>query len=127
MSLTEQLEMRRKSQLESQGHQATAKPMRGYAEYAASSLSESKQQKEYEKRYMEFQHQNQRMPSKGEDVDKWYDKHMAAKKQKDANDPMALPSPKESIRRMSQEPSKPQLQLDESMGGKQKRMGLSMA
>ena len=125
-TLSEMLETRRQAQLEDKRPVQQSRPMRGYANYADSAKSEADYQKDYEKRYNEFQHHNQRIP-KGDELDKWYDNHMA-KKQEDRLGRISkdvLPSPQQSIQRSTQQRAEKAMKepgLDESMGGKTKKL-----
>lgn len=128
-TLSEMLETRRQAQVEEKRAVQPSRPMRGYANYADTAKVESDNQKDYEKRYTEFQHHNQRMPNKGEDIDKWYDSHMA-KKQDDRLGRISkdvLPSPQQSIQRSTQQRAEKALKepsLDESMGGKTRKLAM---
>lgn len=124
-TMTEMLETRRQAQVEQkQVTQNPQRPMRGYANYADSAKSESDYQKDYEKRYNEFQHHNQRMP-KGDELDKWYDKHMSEKLAKISKD--VIPSPQQSIERSTQQRAAKAVTeptLEESMGTKTKKLAM---
>lgn len=124
-TMTEMLETRRKAQQEHQpAMQSQQRPMRGYANYADSAKSESEMQKDYEKRYNEFQHHNQRMP-KGDELDKWYDKHMSEKAKKASQD--FIPGPRQMMEGAAQQRAEKALKvpsLDESMGGKTRKLAM---
>lgn len=126
-TMTEMLETRRKAQQEQQpAMQSQQRPMRGYANYADSAKSESEMQKDYEKRYTEFQHHNQRMPNKGDELDKWYDKHMAEKAKKASQD--FIPGPRQMMEGAAQQRAEKSLKepsLDESMGGKTRKLAMA--
>lgn len=126
-TMTEMLETRRKAQQEQQpAMRSQQRPMRGHATYADTEKAESVMRKDYEKRYTEFQYYNQRMPNKGDELDTWYDKHMAEKAKKASQD--FIPGPRQMMEGAAQQRAEKALKepsLDESMGGKTRKLAMA--